>query len=112
MKRLILLGAIVMNTTSAQSLLELPHQHTLEMSPIMAVGVSNALERFRATHQPLENFTVMVKDGADKEVVTVSFVAKRVPGMKGLGSANSMGRGVTYRVRRDSGEVMGESLHR
>ena len=112
MKRLILLGAIVMNTTSAQSWFELPHQHTLEMSPIMAVGISNALERFRTTQQPLENFTVMVKDGEDKEVVTVSFVAKRLPGTKGLGSANSMGRGVTYRVLRNSGDVIGESLHR
>lgn len=108
----LLIGTIAMSSTSAQSLFELPHQHTLEISPIMAVGVSNALERFRATQQPLENFTVVVKDGEDKEVITVSFVAKRVPGTKGLGSANSMGRGITYRVRRDSGEVVGESFQK
>jgi len=101
-----------MNATSGQSLFELLHQHTLEMSPIMTVGLSNALERFRTTQQPLENFTVMVKDGEDNQAVTVAFVAKRVPGTKGLGSANSMGRGVTYRFRRDTGEVIGESLHR
>lgn len=101
-----------MNTTSAHSLFKLPHQHILEISPIVAVGISNALERFHGTQQPLENFTVVVKDGEDNQVITVAFVAERVPGTKGLGSANSMGRGVTYRVRRNSGEVVGESLHR
>ena len=103
----------MMNTTSAQSMFEMPSRHTLELSPMIAVGVSNALERFRDTQQPLENFKVIVDDEEeDREVVTVSFVAKRKPGTKGLGSANAMGRGVTYRVRRDSGQVVGEYGHR
>ena len=112
MKQLVLMGAIVMSTTSAQSLFEMPDEHILKLSPAMAVGVSNALQRFRATQQPLENFTVVVENGEEKEVVLVSFVAKREPGKKGLGSANSMGRGITYRVRRDSGEVVGEFFHK
>lgn len=112
MKTLLLMGAIVMSTTSAQSLFHLPNQQTLELSSIMAVGVSDALQRFRATKQPLENFTILVEDGEDNEVVLVSFVAKLRPGKKGLGSANSMGRGVTYRVRKDNGQVVGESFHR
>lgn len=101
-----------MNTTSAQKLFAMPDQQTLELASIMTVGVSNALQSFRATQQPLDNFTVVVEDGEDKEVVTVSFVAKLKPGKRGLGSANSMGRGVTYRVRRDTGQVVGDSLHR
>ncbi len=101
-----------MSTTSAQSLFALPDQQTLELSSITAVGVSNALHQFSVTRQPLENFTVVVEDGEDKVFMTVSFVAKQKPGKRGLGSANSMGRGVTYRVRRDTGEVVGNSLHR
>lgn len=112
MKRLFLLGAIVMNITSAQSLFELSDEQTLKLSPTITVGISEALQRFRATQQPLENFTVVVEDGEDKEVVTVSFVAKLKPGKRGLGSANTMGRGVTYRISRDNGQVIGESLHR
>jgi len=112
MKQLVLIGAIVMSTTSAQSLFELPHEHTLKLSSAMAVGVSNSLQRFSATQQPLENFTVVVESGEEKEVVLVSFVAKREPGKKGLGSTNSMGRGITYRVRRDNGEVVGEFFHK
>jgi hypothetical protein len=108
MKRFILIGAIAMSTTSAQSLFEMPHEHTLKLSPVMAVGISNALQRFRATQQPLENFMVRVESGEDKEVVTVAFVAKSEPGKRGLGNANSLGRGITYRVRKDSGEVVGE----
>ena len=101
-----------MSTTSAQSLFQLPNQQTLELSSIMAVGVSDALQRFRATQQPLENFTIVVEDGEDSEVVLVSFVAKLKPGTRGLESANSTGRGRTYSVRRDNGQVVGESLHR
>lgn len=101
-----------MSTTSTQSLFEQPDQQTLELTAIMAVGVSNALQRFRATQQPLDNFTVVVEDGEDEEAVTVSFVAKLKPGTKGLGSANSTGRGVAYRVRRDNGQVIGECLPR
>ena len=112
MKKWILLGAIVMSTTSAQSLFELPHEHTLKLSHAMAVGISNALQQFRKTQQPLENFSVVVENGEENEAVLVSFVAKREPGKKGLGSANSMGRGITYRVNRDSGEVVGKFFHR
>jgi len=112
MKWLVLTGTIVTSITSAQSLFELPNEQILELNSTLAVGVSNALQRFRATQQPLENFTVVVEDGEDKEVVTVSFVAKLEHGKKGLGSANRMGHEVTYRVRRDNGEVVGESLHR
>ena len=102
----------MMNTTCAQGLFEMPFRQTLKLSPIMAVGISNALQRFRETQQPLENYIVRVDDEAGKEVITVAFVAKQKPGAKGLGNANGMGRGATYRVRRDNGEVVGESLHR
>jgi hypothetical protein len=112
MKQFVLIGAILMGTASAQSLFELPHENTLKLSSAMAVGVSNALQRFRETQQPLENFTVAVEDGEDKEAVLISFSAKLVPGKKGLGSANRMGRGITYRVRRDTGEVISESFQR
>lgn len=112
MKQLVLIGAILMSTTSAESLLELPHENTLRLSSAMAVGISNAVQRFRATKQPLENFTVVVRNGEEKEVVLVSFVAKLEPGKKGLGSANRMGCGITYRVRKDSGEVVGESFQK
>lgn len=101
-----------MSTSSAQSVFKSPNERTLEFSSAMAVGVSNALQQFRATQQPLENFKVVVESGEDKEIVTVSFVAKLQPGKKGLGSANRMGRGVTYRVRTDNGQVIGESFHR
>ena len=101
-----------MSITSLPSMFELPDEQTLKLSPIITVGISEALQRFRATQQPLENFTVVVEDGEDKEIVTVSFVAKLKPGKRGLGSANTMGRGVTYRISRDNGQVLGESLHR
>jgi hypothetical protein len=110
MKQFILIGALLMSTTSAQSMFELLDEETLELHPAMAVGVSNALQRFRATQQPLENFRVVVENGEEKDVVLVSFEAKLTPGKTGLGSANSMGRGKTYRVRRDSGEIVGESF--
>ncbi len=103
-------SAFVMSTTSPQILFEMPDEHVLKLSPAMAVGVSNALQRFRATQQPLESFTVVVRDGEDKEVVRVSFLPKLEPGKRGLGSFNSMGRGITYRVRKDNGEVVGESF--
>lgn len=87
---------------------EVPHEHALKLSSAMAVGISNSLQQFRTTQQPLKNFTVVVENSEETEVVLVSFVAKREPGKKGLGSTNSKGRGVSYRVRRDSGEVVGE----
>jgi hypothetical protein len=93
MKQLVLIGAIVMSTSSAQSLFEMPDEHILKLSPAMAVGVSNALQRFRATQQPLENFTVVVRDGEDKDVVRVSFVARLEPGKKGLGALTASGVG-------------------
>lgn len=99
-----------MSMSSADSLFEIPHERVLKLSPAMAVGISNALQRFRATQQPLENFTVVVRDGEEVEVVLVSFLAKLEPGKKGLGNASSLGRGITYRVRKDSGEVVGESF--
>ena len=45
---------------AAQSLFELPDEQTLELNSSLAVGVSNALQRFRAIQQPLANFTVVV----------------------------------------------------
>ena len=111
MKKIVQRVTIAMITTLS-NMFELPHEHTLQLSSAMAIGVSDALQRFRATQQPLQNFTVVVENGEEKDVVLVSFVAKRKPGTKGLGSANSMGRGVTYRVRRESGAVVGESFHK
>lgn len=73
-----------MSITSLQSMFELPDEKTLKLSPIITVGISEALQRFRATQQPLENFTVAIEDGEDKEVVTVSFVAKLKPAREGL----------------------------
>ncbi|AXA94272.1 hypothetical protein [Massilia sp. YMA4] len=112
MKKLFLTGVIVMNTTFAQPMFQMPDQHTLELSSTMATGIADTLQRFRATQQPLENFTVVIEEGDDKDVLLISFVAKLKAGKKGLGSSNSMGRGITYRIRRDNGQVLGESFHR
>ena len=73
--------ALVMSGIYAKNMFELQHEHTLKLSSPMAIGVSNALQRFCAAQQPLENFTVLVENGEEKKVVLVSFVAKRKPEM-------------------------------
>ncbi|WUR12183.1 hypothetical protein E7V67_021140 [[Empedobacter] haloabium] len=90
----------------------MPDQYTLELSSTTAIGIADTLQRFRATQQPLENFTVVIEEGDDKDILLISFISKLKLGKKGHGSINSMGLGITYRIRRDNGQVLGESFHR
>ncbi|MCA7926605.1 hypothetical protein LGM35_29235 [Burkholderia cenocepacia] len=43
----------------------------------------------------------------DDDVVTITFVAKLIPGMRGLGNANRLGKSIHYVIAPETGEILG-----
>jgi hypothetical protein len=78
-------------------------------------GLKAAYEDFAKTGQDLHNFEISVEDrgasmadpGPDDDVIIVTFVAKLIPGMRGLGNANRLGKSIEYVISPETGEVLG-----
>ncbi|KAF1033239.1 MAG: hypothetical protein GAK33_06369 [Burkholderia lata] len=49
----------------------------------------------------------MADPGPDDDVIIVTFVAKLIPGMRGLGNANRLGKSIEYVISPETGEVLG-----
>ncbi|KVP01116.1 hypothetical protein WJ83_16255 [Burkholderia ubonensis] len=47
-------------------------------------------------------------EGVDgKDVIGVTFLAKLIPGQRGLGSANRLGKSISYAISPESGKILG-----
>ncbi|MDF3079792.1 hypothetical protein [Burkholderia sola] len=79
------------------------------------LGLKAAYEDFAATGQDLRNFEICVTDKRastvdprpDDDVITITFVAKLIPGMRGLGNANRLGKSIHYVIAPETGEILG-----
>ncbi|MBN3815602.1 hypothetical protein G3N57_02840 [Paraburkholderia sp. Se-20369] len=41
-----------------------------------------------------------------KDVIGVTFLAKRIPGKRGLGNANRLGKSINYVISPENGEIL------
>ncbi|WP_322082190.1 hypothetical protein [Burkholderia sp. BCC1972] len=79
------------------------------------LGLKAAYEDFAATGQDLRNFEICITDkkastadpGPDDDVITITFMAKLTPGMRGLGNANRLGKSIHYVIASETGEILG-----
>ncbi|WJN76519.1 hypothetical protein OH687_06630 [Burkholderia anthina] len=44
---------------------------------------------------------------SDDDVITTTLVAKLIPGMRGLGNANRLGKSIHYVIAPETGEIRG-----
>ncbi len=80
-----------------------------------AAGPEGTYEDFAATGQDLHNFEICITDKRastvdpvpDDDVATITFVAKLIPGMRGLGNANRLGKSIHYVIAPETGEILG-----
>jgi hypothetical protein len=84
----------------------------LELSTSALMSVAAALERFKATNQDLSRFTLSIEAQEDGRVIAVALVPRLFPGKRGLGSANRLGKGVTYRFLSEDARQISEAIHR
>ncbi|MGU7769648.1 hypothetical protein ACV229_05645 [Burkholderia sp. MR1-5-21] len=79
------------------------------------VGLRSAYEDFEKTGQDINNFEITIYErkasngeGVDgKDVIGVTFLAKLIPGKRGLGNANRLGKSINYVISPESGEILG-----
>ena len=102
-----------MTSASAQSsAFSVLSANEIDLSTPALLSVAAALERFKTTNQDLSRFTLSIDSEEDGRVIAVAFVARLIPGKRGLGSANRLGKGVTYRFSSEDGRLISEGLHR
>ncbi|WP_175657252.1 hypothetical protein [Burkholderia ambifaria] len=78
------------------------------------VGLKAAYEDFAHSGQNLGNFEIHIGErkaadgeGQDgKDAISVTFIAKLIPGKRGLGNANRLGKSVGYVISPESGEIL------
>ncbi|MDN7881100.1 hypothetical protein [Burkholderia aenigmatica] len=78
------------------------------------LGLKAAYEDFAKTGQDLRNFEICIEDrkaskvdpGPDDDVIIVTFTAKLIPGMRGLGNANRLGKSIEYVISPATGDVL------
>ena len=113
MRRLLIFWAVIMTSASAQSsAFSVLSANEIDLSTPALLSVAAALERFKTTNQDLSRFTLSIESEEDGRVIAVAFVARLIPGKRGLGSANRLGKGVTYRFSSEDGRLISEGLHR
>ncbi len=106
-----LFGLIFMNSAYSEKFFDVFEGRVVELYPVALIGISNALAEFKETNQPLENFS-MVMENEEGGIILISFMAKLKPGMKGLGNANRIGRGITYRISIIDGSILSFSYQK
>jgi hypothetical protein len=100
------------NASAQQPAFKVQDESGVELSTPALTGVAAALDRFKATNQDLSNFTLTIESEDDGRVIAISFVAEMIPGKRGLGNANRLGKGVTYRFSGTDGRFISEGLQR
>ncbi|MEC4769582.1 hypothetical protein [Burkholderia cenocepacia] len=79
------------------------------------LGLNAADEDFAATGQDLRNFEICITDKRastvdlrpDDDVITITFVAMLIPGMRGLGNANRLGKSIHYVIAPETARFSG-----
>jgi len=82
------------------------------------LGLKAAYEEFSKTGQDLRNFEICITDESaarvdpkpEDAVISVTFLAKMPPGMRGLGNASPLGTSIKYVVSPETGEILGVYL--
>ena len=90
-------------------------QCSVTLNTATLLGLKAAYEDFAATGQDLHNFEICITDKRastvdpmpDDDVVTITCVAKLIPGMRGLGNANRLGKSIHYVIAPETGEILG-----
>ncbi|WP_175920597.1 hypothetical protein [Burkholderia pyrrocinia] len=78
------------------------------------LGLKSAYENFAKTGQDLRNFEICITDESaarvdpkpEGAVISVTFLAKMPPGMRGLGNASPLGTSIEYVVSPETGEIL------
>ncbi|WP_260427194.1 hypothetical protein [Burkholderia stagnalis] len=79
------------------------------------VGLRLAFADFEKSGQDINNFEVTISElkasngeGVDgKDVIGVTFLAKLIPGKRGLGNANRLEQSINYVISAESGKILG-----
>ncbi|WP_193097352.1 hypothetical protein [Burkholderia sp. Z1] len=82
------------------------------------LGLKAAYEDFATTGQDLHNFEICITDEhaatvdpkPEDHVIGITFMAKLIPGMRGLGDANRLGKSIYYVISPETGEILGTYL--
>lgn len=74
--------------------------------------MSKSIRKERTRHRQLEIAISERKasngDGVDgKDVIGVTFLAKLIPGKRGLGDANRLGKSINYVISPERGRILG-----
>ncbi|WP_306426900.1 MULTISPECIES: hypothetical protein [Burkholderia] len=93
---------------------------SVTLNTATVIGLRSAYADFEKSEQDINNFEVSVYErkasngeGVDgKDVIGVSFTAKFIPGMKGLGNANRLGKSINYVISPENGEILAIYLAR
>ncbi|RQS26287.1 hypothetical protein DIE03_23265 [Burkholderia sp. Bp8992] len=94
------------------------HRCSVQLNTATLLGLKAAYEDFAKTGQDLRNFEIYIEDkGAaradpkpEDHVIGITFMAKLIPGMRGLGNANRLGKSIHYVVSPETGEILGTYL--
>ncbi|KVC78133.1 hypothetical protein WI75_13900 [Burkholderia ubonensis] len=89
--------------------------HHVTLNTATIVGLRSAYEDFEKSGQDINNFEIAISErkasngeGVDgKDVIGVTFLAKLIPGQRGLGSANRLGKSISYAISPESGKILG-----
>ncbi|WP_321802000.1 hypothetical protein [Burkholderia sp. BCC1988] len=88
---------------------------SVDLDTAALLGLRAAYEEFAKTGQDLKNFRICITDesaarmdpGPEDHVISVTFVAKMPPGMRGLGNASPLGTSIKYVISPETGEILG-----
>ncbi|CAB3966973.1 MULTISPECIES: hypothetical protein [Burkholderia] len=91
---------------------------SVRLNTATLLGLKAAYEDFAKTGQDLCNFEICIEDASaatvdpkpEDAVISVTFLAKMPPGMRGLGNASPLGTSIKYVVSPETGEILGVYL--
>ncbi|MEK7919476.1 hypothetical protein AAB988_28860 [Burkholderia contaminans] len=87
---------------------------SVRLNTATLLGLKSAYEDFAKTGQDLRNFEICIEDETEAtadptpedQVISVTFMAKMPPGMRGLGNASPLGTSMKYVVSPETGEIL------
>lgn len=87
---------------------------SVRLNTATLLGLKAAYEEFAKTGQDLHNFEICIEDESEARVdpmpedhvISVTFVAKMPPGMRGLGNASPLGTSMKYVVSPETGAIL------
>ncbi len=91
---------------------------SVQLNTATLLGPKAAYEDFAKTGQDLRNFEIYLEDEVaarvdpkpEDHVIGITFMAKLIPGMRGLGDANRLGKSIHYVISPETGGILGTYL--